>query len=53
MKDIEVSDNVRLLNGSYMSIDDYSEKSQEQNTNSTDPFAGFEDAVEITDNMLD
>ena len=53
MEDIEVSDNVRLLNGSYMSIDDYSEKSQEQNTNSTDPFAGFEDAVEITDNMLD
>ena len=26
MKDIEVSDNVRLLDGSYMSFDDYNEK---------------------------
>lgn len=28
MKDIEVSDSVRLLNGSYMSIDDYNEKKE-------------------------
>lgn len=29
MKDIEVSDNVKLLNGQYMSIDDYNEKNDE------------------------
>jgi hypothetical protein len=28
MKDIEVSDSVKLLNGSYMSIDDYNEKNE-------------------------
>ena len=28
IKDIEVSDSVRLLNGSYMSIDDYNEKNE-------------------------
>ena len=33
IKEIEVSDNVRLLNGSYMSIDDYNEKKEE-----TSPF---------------
>lgn len=49
MKDIEVSDSVRLLNGSYMSIDDYNEKKEENN----DPFAAYGDTVEITDNILD
>lgn len=49
MKDIEVSDNVKLLNGSYMSIDDYNERKEESN----DPFKGFEDTVEITDDILD
>ena len=44
---------VKLLDGTYMTYDDYNEKSQEQNTNSTDPFAGLDDVVEITDNMLD
>lgn len=45
--------NVRMLDGTYMTYDDYSEMKEEQNTNSTDPFAGFEDTVEITNNMLD
>lgn len=49
MKDIEVSDNVKLLNGSYMTIDDYNERKEENN----DPFKGFEDTVEITDDILD
>ena len=49
MKDIEVSDSVRLLNGSYMTIDDYNERKEENN----DPFKGFEDTVEITDDILD
>lgn len=29
MKDVEVSDSVRLLNGSYVSIDDYNERKEE------------------------
>lgn len=49
MKDIEVSDSVKLLNGSYMTIDDYNERKEENN----DPFKGFEDTVEITDDILD
>lgn len=49
MKDIEVSDNVKLLNGSYMTIDDYNERKEESN----DPFKEFEDTVEITDDILD
>ena len=31
IKDIEVSDSVRLLNGSYVSIDDYNERKEESN----------------------
>ena len=31
MKDVEVSDSVRLLNGSYVSIDDYNERKEELN----------------------
>ena len=49
MKDIEVSDNVKMLNGSYMSIDDYNERKEENN----DPFKEFGDIVEIDDNILD
>lgn len=49
MKDIEVSDSVRLLNGSYMTIDDYNEKKEEKN----DPFKDFGNTVEITDDILD
>lgn len=49
MKDIEVSDSIKLLNGSYMTIDDYNERKEENN----DPFKGFEDTVEITDDILD
>ena len=43
--------NVRLLNGSYMPIDDYNEiKEEKSNSN---PFGEFTDLVEITDNLLD
>ena len=43
--------NVRLLNGSYMPIDDYNEiKEEKSNSNS---FKEFSDLVEITDNLLD
>ena len=43
--------NVRLLNGSYMSIDGYNEiKEEKSNSNS---FKEFTDLVEITDNLLD
>ena len=44
---------VRTINNGYVKYEEYSEKSQEQNTNSTDPFKDFEGTVEITDNMLD
>lgn len=49
MKDIEVSDSVKLLNGSYMTIDDYNERKEESN----DPFKDFGNTVEITDDILD
>lgn len=42
-------DSVKLLNGSYMSIDDYNEVKE----NNTNPFSQYSDVVEITDNMLD
>ena len=46
-----LSDSVRLLNGSYMPIDDYNEiKEEKSNSNS---FKEFTDLVEITDNLLD
>lgn len=48
IKEIEVSDNVRLLNGSYMSIDDYNEKEEQNN-----PTQDFENSVSIDDNFLD
>ena len=43
--------NVRLLNGSYMPIDDYNEIKEEKNNSSS--FKEFTDLVEITDNLLD
>lgn len=49
MKDIEVSDSVRLLNGSYMSIDDYNENKEES---SSTPLGEFENVVEITNEEL-
>lgn len=48
-----IKDNVKLLNGNYMSIDDYNERQENKNNNSTDPFADFGDAVQIDDNFLD
>lgn len=48
IKEIEVSDNVRLLNGSYVSIDDYNEKREQNN-----PIQDFENNVSIDDNFLD
>ena len=42
MKDIDVSYNVKLLNGSYMSIDDYNERKEEATT-------PFNNLVETTD----
>ena len=43
--------NVRLLNGSYMSIDDYNERKGEKNN--SNPFEGLDDVVEISENFLD
>lgn len=47
MKDIEVSYNVKLLNGKYMDIDDYNEKKE-----SNDQYVDFGDTVEIADDEL-
>lgn len=49
INEIEVSDSVRLLNGNYMSIDDYYEKKE----SSSNPFNDFGDVVEISDDILD
>ena len=46
-----LSYSVRLLNGSYMDIDDYNETKTE--TNNSNSFKEFSDLVEITDNLLD
>lgn len=43
--------NVRLLNGTYMTIDDYNERKEEKNN--ANPFSGLEDAVEFDDSFLD
>ena len=45
MKDIDVSYNVKLLNGSYMSIDDYNERKEEATT-------PFDNLVETTDDDM-
>lgn len=48
MKDIRVSDSIRLLDGSYV---DYSEYNGQES--SSNPFQGMEDVVEISDDILD
>ena len=48
MKDIEVSDSVRMLDGSYMSIDDYNERKEDKK----DAYVDFGDVVEINDDEL-
>lgn len=47
-----LSDSVRLLDGSYMSIDDYNERKLEKKEG-TNPFDNFGDVVELTDDFLD
>ena len=49
MKDIEVSDNVKLLNGKYMSIDDYNKK-DELIQKATNAFGS--DIVEVGNDLL-
>ena len=44
-----LSDSVKLLSGSYMSIDDYNERNESKNT--TNPFSGSDEIV-LTDDML-
>lgn len=51
LKEIEVSDSVRLMNGSYMSIDDYNEK-KEGSLQSTATEIFGDKVVEIADNLL-
>ena len=46
-----LSDSVRLLNESYMPIDDYNERKEEKSN--SNPFGELNDLVEITDNLLD
>ena len=48
MKDIEVSDSVKMLDGSYMSIDDYNERKEDKK----DAYVEFGDVVEISDDDL-
>ena len=45
LKDIEVSDSVKMLDGSYVSYDDYMERKE-------DKFADFKDCVEINPDSL-
>lgn len=47
--EIEVSDSVKLLNGSYMSIDDYNERKEEKDNVYTE----YDTTVEIDDSFLD
>ena len=49
MKDIRVSDIIKLLDGTYV---DYAEYNTTESNNSN-PFEGMEDVVEITDDILD
>ena len=48
MKDIEVSYSVKMLDGSYMSIDDYNERKEDKK----DAYVDFGDVVEISDDEL-
>jgi hypothetical protein len=50
MKDIEVSDSVRLLSGSYMTINDYNKKRENTSINTANDI--FDDDVEIPDSEL-
>lgn len=45
LKDIEVSDSIKMLDGSYVSYDDYMERKE-------DKFADFKDSVEINEGDL-
>ena len=45
LKDIEVSDSIKMLDGSYVSYDDYMERKE-------DKFADFKDSVEINETDL-
>ena len=45
LKDIEVSDSIKMLDGSYVSYDDYMERKE-------DKFADFKDCVEINESDL-
>ena len=47
-----LNDSVKLLSGTYMSIDDYNERN-ENKTNNSNPFEGLDDVVEIGENFLD
>ena len=49
INEIEVSDSVRLLNGSYKSIDDYYEEKEEKEN----PYSEYDSTVEIDDHFLD
>ena len=46
-----LSYNVRLLSGTYMSIDDYNEA--KPSNNNSNPFGELGDVVEIDDSFLD
>ena len=48
LKDIEVSDSVKLLDGTYVEYENYTKKEE-----SNDPFKDFGNTVEITDDILD
>ena len=50
MKDIEVSDNVKMLNGTYMSIDDYNEKNENYVSSKADDLFGT--TIEISEDAL-
>ena len=48
LKDIEVSDSVKLLDGTYVEYENYTKKEE-----NNDPFKDFGNTVEITDDILD
>ncbi len=44
---------VKLLDGTFVEYEDYATKTQENNSNSNDPFKDFGDVVEIGDDILE
>ena len=44
---------VKLLDGTFVEYEDYAKKTQEKNNVSSDPFAEFDDVVEIGEDILD